>query len=94
VIALQLGALREALEDAGARPEKAARAAEELASHDNRFAGINQEFEKVRGDINLLRWMVGANLALTLIVLGSLFTMWSELGEIEGQLSQIAHVAH
>ena len=106
---LQLGALREALIDAGASPEKASRAAEELAGHDREFAGlradmsqgfakadqefakvrgemsqgfakvdqefakVDQEFAKVHGDINLLRWMAGANFALTLAVFVKLF---------------------
>lgn len=39
-MALQLGALRDALIDAGASPDKAARAAEELASYQNRFHDI------------------------------------------------------
>ena len=39
-MALQLGALRDALIDAGAKPEKADRAAEELAAYENRLAGI------------------------------------------------------
>ena len=50
-MALQLGALREALIDAGASPEKASRAAEELAGHDREFTGLradmNQGFAKV-----------------------------------------------
>jgi hypothetical protein len=81
---LQLGALRDALIDAGASPETANRAAEELAGHDREFgnpradmnqefakvrADMNQEFAKVHGDINLLRWMIGVNSALTLAVL-------------------------
>jgi hypothetical protein len=39
-MALQLGALREALLDAGASPDKANKAAEELASYETRLAGI------------------------------------------------------
>ena len=39
-MALQLGALREALIEAGASPEKANNAAEEVASYENRLAGI------------------------------------------------------
>lgn len=49
-MALQLGALRDALIDAGASPEKANRAAEELASYDT--------------DLRLLKWMVGGIYAL------------------------------
>jgi hypothetical protein len=44
-MALQLGALREALIEAGASPEKAGEAAEELAGYDS--------------DLKLLKWMVG-----------------------------------
>ena len=69
-MALQLGALRDALIDAGAAPDKADRAAEELAGYDHEFAGLRsdmmagfsrvyQEIAVVKGDIKLLRWMVG-----------------------------------
>ena len=47
-MALQLGALREALIDAGASPDKAFQAAEEIAAYDS--------------DIKLLTWMVGRRL--------------------------------
>lgn len=39
-MALQLGALREALIEGGTSPEKAAKAAEEVASYENRLAGL------------------------------------------------------
>lgn len=39
-MALQLGALREALAEAGASPEKAAKASEELAGYENRLSSI------------------------------------------------------
>lgn len=56
-MALQLGALRAALADAGAKPELAERAAEEIAGYDRELADI-------RADLLVLRWMVGAVLAL------------------------------
>jgi hypothetical protein len=65
-MALQLGALRDALIEAGATPEGAAKASEELASYESDLHGI-------RADINLLRWMVGVNTALTLAVFVKLF---------------------
>lgn len=40
-MALQLGALRTALLDAGAKPETADRAAEEVAGYDNRLATMD-----------------------------------------------------
>lgn len=61
-MALQLGALREALLEAGASPEKANKAAEELASYETRLAGIETK-------LAVLVWMVGFNLATTLAVL-------------------------
>lgn len=65
-MALQLGALREALIDAGASPDKAAKAAEELAGYDTQLADV-------RGDLKLLKWMVGFNLAMTLALLWRVF---------------------
>jgi hypothetical protein len=65
-MALQLGALREALLDAGASPDKANKAAEELASYETRLAGIETK-------LAVLVWMVGFNLAMTLAFLWRVF---------------------
>ena len=61
-MALQLGALRDALIDAGAKPEKADKAAEDLAGYENRLASIDTR-------LSVLTWMAGSNLALTAGVL-------------------------
>jgi uncharacterized protein with GYD domain len=58
-MALQLGALREALVDAGASAEKADKAAEEVASYENRLAGVETKLVSLDGRVNLLTWMVG-----------------------------------
>jgi hypothetical protein len=55
-MALQLGALREALIDAGASVDKADKASEEVAAYDS--------------DLRLLKWMVGGIYAV-LVVLGA-----------------------
>ncbi len=86
-MALQLGALRTALVDAGASPANAERAAEEVAGYDNRLAGLETR-------VAVLTWMVGANLGLTLLIVGSLFAVWSKLGEVSGQLAQLARMVH
>ena len=65
-MALQLGALREALLDAGASQEKANKAAEELASYETRLAGIETK-------LAVLVWMVGFNLAMTATMLWHVF---------------------
>jgi hypothetical protein len=59
-MALQLGALREALLDAGASPEKADKASEELAGYDS--------------DLKLLKWMVGGVYAV--LVLFGVPALW------------------
>lgn len=53
-MALQLGALRDALLSAGASTEKADKAAEEVASYDR--------------DIAIVKWMVGGVYALLLAI--------------------------
>lgn len=72
-MALQLGALREALIDAGASPEKANKAAEELAGYEDRFDGLDRRLTELEGKVNLLTWMVGFNIAMTLAVLWRVF---------------------
>jgi hypothetical protein len=61
-MALQLGALRDALINAGAQPDKADKAAEELAGYENQLATLDS-------GMALLTWMVGFNLVLTVGVL-------------------------
>jgi hypothetical protein len=62
-----MGALYDALRHAtGITEEDARRAAEEVASYDSRIA-------RIEADLALLKWMVGINIALTLLVLGRVF---------------------
>lgn len=56
----------DALKEAGATEDKAKKAAEALAAYENRF-------NKVEGDLNLLKWMVGFNLAMSVGILLKLF---------------------
>ena len=53
---------------AGAPAENARKAAAALAGYDNRL-------NKVEADLTLLKWMVGANIALTTGVIFKLFTL-------------------
>lgn len=66
-MALQLGALRDALIDAGAQQDKADKAAEEVAAYENRLASIDTR-------LTLLTWIASFNLAITITVLWRLFT--------------------
>ncbi len=65
-MALQLGAVRNALREAGASEEAARKASEELASYEGRVAAIDSR-------LSVLTWMVGTNGALTVAVLFKLF---------------------
>jgi uncharacterized protein with GYD domain len=66
-MALQLGALRDALIEAGATVEKADKAAEEVASYENRLAGIETKLVSLDGRVNLLTWMVGGVYAVVVV---------------------------
>lgn len=81
-MALQLGALREALLDAGASPDKADKAAEEVASYENRLAGIETKLVRLDGRVNLLTWMVSTNVAVTLGVLWLLLRVAGKVGAL------------
>jgi hypothetical protein len=86
-MAMQLGALRDALLDAGVSVDKAAKAAEEGAAYDMRLAGLETR-------VSVLTWMVGANVGLTVLAIGGLVTLASKLGEISGQIAQLARGIH
>lgn len=53
-MALQMGALRDALMEAGASPEKAGAAAEEIAGHEAEFNRLQGGLDGVRLDIAAL----------------------------------------
>jgi hypothetical protein len=71
-MALQLGALRDALLDAGATPAKADKASEEVAAYENRLASVES-------GLTLLKWMVGIQLAITLAGFGTVFKLLLQL---------------
>jgi len=65
-MALQLGALRDALLEAGASPDSARKASEEVAGYEGRLAAIDSR-------LSVLTWMAGTNIGLTVAVLFKLF---------------------
>jgi hypothetical protein len=77
-MALQLGAVRDALLDAGASPDKASAAAEELAGYNNwlnsidtKLAGIVSKLEEFGSRFTILTWAIGINAAATIAILGA-----------------------
>ncbi len=82
---LQLGALRDALLDAGASVEKANKAAEEAAGYETRLARIDAK-------MTVALWAGGLLFAA---VLTSQAALWIEMGKLDGHLAQIGtQVAH
>lgn len=66
-MALMIGSLYDALKAAGASDEAARKAAEEVATYDGKV-------QKTEGDLTLLKWMVGTNIALTIAILFKVFS--------------------
>jgi hypothetical protein len=65
-MAAMISEVYDALVAAGAPEEKARKAAEAVANYENRLA-------KFEGDLSLLKWMVGFNIAVSVAVLARLF---------------------
>ena len=57
----------DALKEAGASEEKARKAAEAVATYENRFA-------RIESDLALVKWMIGFNLAITIAILWKIFS--------------------
>ena len=66
-MSLLMTSLYDALKTAGSGEDAARKAAEEVAGYDNRF-------HKLEADLNLLKWMVGFNLAIATAILFKLFS--------------------
>jgi hypothetical protein len=62
----------DALIAAGAPEDKARKAAEVLASYDDRFSRIVSELVRIQSELNLLKWMVGVAIALNVAILARL----------------------
>jgi hypothetical protein len=78
-MALQMGALRDALISAGANEEMAAEAAEEAASYETRLASIDAK-------MSAALWVGGLLFAA---VLTGQALMWLSIGKLDGRLAVI-----
>jgi hypothetical protein len=74
-MALQLGALRDALIDAGVSKEKAEAASEEVAGYENRLTRLST--------------MVQVAIGILVLLLGSQAALWAKAGEVGGQLAEM-----
>ena len=57
--------LYDALKSAGAPEDQARKAAEVVANYDSHFANIESKMARLEGDMALVKWMLGFNLAGT-----------------------------
>ncbi len=64
-----LSEVYDALLEAGATQEKARKAAEAVAGYENRFSKIENELTGIRGELNLLKWMVSLVLGGVLVLI-------------------------
>jgi hypothetical protein len=71
-MALVLSEVRRAFITAGVDEVQAEKAAAEIASYENRLA-------KIETDVTLVKWMLGTNIGLTLLVLGVLLNLLLKL---------------
>lgn len=65
-MATMISEVYDALKEAGASEEKARKAAEAIASYENRFA-------KIESDLLVLKWMVGYLVASTTAIMWKVF---------------------
>lgn len=66
--------LYDALKEAGATEDKARAAASAVAQWENRFDKIEIKLTIMEGKIDLLKWMIGFNLAFSMAVVWKVFT--------------------
>lgn len=71
-MATMIAEVYDALVAAGAPEDKARKAAEAIAGYESRFANVDMKLTRV-GEIGLVKWMVGFNIALTVGVSFKLF---------------------
>jgi hypothetical protein len=86
-MARMIAEVYDALKSAGADEDKARAAATAVAESDRDIAdlrlemsGVRSEMAEIRGDVRLLKWMVGFTMALVLGVLGSVLRMLQLVG--------------
>ena len=80
-MAFQMRALRDALESAGAMPDTANRAAEEVATFESRIGGIE-------GRVNTLTWMVSIAMTLIMFALAGELAIWSKVSELSSRVAE------
>jgi hypothetical protein len=66
--------LYDALTEAGASQDKARAAARAIASYENRFSDMRNEFTEIRGTLRLHSWILATNTAMLVALLFRVFS--------------------
>jgi ribosomal protein S19 len=82
-MALILDSLYDALKSAGASEEQARTAARDVAAYDNRL-------NRIERDLTLVKWMVGAVIA---VQLGTFWMQWQVVDDLAGIEARITAIA-
>ncbi|MDJ0448600.1 integrase [Methylocystis sp. JR02] len=72
-MSLMISEVYDAFVAAGTPEDKARKAAEALTGHEGRFTKIETEIVAIRGELALLKWMLGFGLALLTAIALKLF---------------------
>lgn len=72
-MAVMAGSLYRALVAAQVPDDQAQKAAEGVAGYEDRISKLSTEVTRIAGDLSLVKWMLGFNLAITLAVAIRLF---------------------
>jgi hypothetical protein len=64
-MATMIAELYDALKAAGAPDDHARKAAEVVAGYENQFAELREQMPALKGNVTLIQWMLGFNLAAT-----------------------------
>ncbi len=73
-MAMQMGALRDALMNPGDEA-KAIKAAEEMANYQSEFTTIKIDLAIMKGDLYLVKWMLGPVLGIVIAVAFKIFLL-------------------
>jgi len=65
----------DALLAAGSPDDKARKAAEAIAQVDTRMMDVGGRMDRLDGKIDRITWMLGANLSLSLLIMGKLLLL-------------------
>lgn len=71
-MATMIAEVYDAFKAAGVDDEKARKAAEAVASYENKFQDLKSDIREVATKVSVLTWVVGLNVALNLGILGKL----------------------